>query len=254
MSTVIFAGLLLGLTSNFHCVGMCGPIALAIPLDRSSNLRALGGALLYNFGRVFTYVLLGVLFGSIGLTVETMGVLQWLSIIVGILMIAYAWRKYFQSMLSGWIRFDWIDKQVSRGMGKMMKQKSPLRLFPMGMLNGILPCGMVFAGLFNAAIAGSITGGALSMLAFGVGTLPMMLTVTFLAGKINSNLRAKFNTAVPYLLTVVGLMIVLRGLNLGIPFISPRIKANQTEQMMNNSNEPQVEMSCCHSSSDSCEK
>lgn len=251
MTAIIFAGFILGLTSNFHCVGMCGPIALAIPLDRSSKMNTLFGALLYHGGRVLTYGILGVVVGSIGLTIETLGLLQWLSIIAGILMIVYAWRKYIH-FVHPTLKFEGVNRFVSKGIGKLLKVRSTWKLIPMGMLNGILPCGMVFAGLFNAAIAGDMISGGLSMIAFGIATLPMMLVVSFFAGRLNSGLRVKFNTVVPYLLTVVGLMIILRGMNLGIPFISPKLNVAQ-EQPTTENEAPQMEMSCCHSAT-SCEK
>lgn len=251
MTAIIFAGFILGLTSNFHCVGMCGPIALAIPLDRSSKIKTLMGALLYNGGRVLMYGILGLIVGSIGLTIETMGVLQWMSILAGVLMIAYAWRKYIH-FIHPTLKFEGINHFVSKNIGKLLKVKSNWKLIPMGMLNGILPCGMVFAGLFNAAIAGSMIDGGLGMIAFGVGTLPMMLAVSFFAGRLNSELRIKFNAIVPYLLTVVGLMIILRGMNLGIPFVSPKLNVAQ-EQVVTQNESPQLEMSCCHSETN-CEK
>lgn len=251
MTAILITGFILGLTSNFHCVGMCGPIALAIPLDRSSKVNTLFGALLYNSGRVFTYGILGVVVGSVGLTIETMGLLQWLSIIAGILMIVYAWRKYIHFVHPA-LKFEGVNRFVSKGIGKLLKVKSTWKLAPMGMLNGILPCGMVFAGLFNAAIAGDMLSGGLSMIAFGVGTLPMMLAVTFFAGRLNSQLRLKFSSFVPYLLSVVGLLIILRGMNLGIPFVSPKLNVAK-EQNLTVDETPQIEMSCCHDVS-SCEK
>jgi hypothetical protein len=246
MGTFILTGLILGLTSNFHCIGMCGPIAMAVPVNRSSNLKILSGTLQYNGGRIITYTILGAIVGSIGLTINTMGVLQWLSIIAGIGLILYAWRKYFSNLFSGKLPTFGIQSFLNKGLGKVIKSNSPFKLVLLGGLNGLLPCGMVFAALLNAILTGEILGSALAMAAFGIGTLPAMMAVTFMANKINSNVRQKMNKAVPYLLTIVGILVVLRGMNLNIPFISPNTTVVEQVDMETGETETQVEMSCCH--------
>lgn len=254
MSTLLLTGFVLGLTANFHCLGMCGPIAMAVPLNRKSNLHILAGALTYNGGRILTYSLLGVIVGSIGLTVNTIGFLQWMSIISGILLILLAWRKAIGRLLHG-MAFPWLQHKVNRGMGKLLKSSHPLKLLPLGMLNGILPCGMVFAALLNAVLSGNPLEGALAMTAFGIGTLPVMLFVSFAANRIGNATRARLSSFVPYLLTAVGILVCLRGMNLDIPWISPKVQVVEEPQTGTEAGnpEPQVEMSCCHSGS-SCEK
>lgn len=248
MESYILYGLIIGLTSNLHCIGMCGPIALAVPLNRENNFTILGGILQYNFGRILTYSILGALVGTIGITANTFGFLQWLSIITGALLIVYAWRKWLGSKIDQKLAIPAISNVVSKNIGRLMRSQSPFRLPVLGGLNGLLPCGMVFFALGNALLAGSPLQSALAMTAFGLGTLPSMMFVAFAANRIGNSLRAKLNTAVPYMLTIVGLLIILRGLNLKIPFISPGVKTVQTEEKAE-----EVEMSCCHSK-DTCEE
>jgi sulfite exporter TauE/SafE len=254
MSALIITGFIIGLTSNLHCIGMCGPIAMAIPVDRSSNAKMLFGALQYNFGRVLVYAILGAIVGSIGLTFNTFGILQWMSIVAGVLLIVYAWRKYLSSIIVAKVPGVNITSTLNKLLGKVIRSNSPAKLLFLGALNGLLPCGMVFFALSNAILTGEIMSSALAMAAFGVGTLPAMIAVTFASNKVSASMRSKFNKAVPYMLTIVGLLIVLRGMNLNIPFISPKL--NFTEQVANDneSDQPQqeVEMSCCHSKDD-CE-
>ncbi len=251
MGVFIITGFILGLTSNFHCIGMCGPIAMAIPVNRSSNLTIFSGALQYNTGRIITYALFGVIVGSIGLTIRTFGILQWVSIISGILLIFFAWRKYLQHSFFGRFPSFGIQSTLNKGLGTIIRSKSPFKLLFLGGLNGLLPCGMVFTALLNAILTGDVFFSSLSMIAFGIGTLPAMMAVTFMTNKITSSARKKMNNLVPYLLTVVGLLIILRGLNLGIPYISPTVKLAPTENTTSHSAD--VEMSCCHSA-DSCEE
>lgn len=243
-------GFIIGLSSSFHCLGMCGPIAMAIPVDRSSNFSIISGALQYNFGRIIAYSLLGFLIGSIGFSLAGLKWMQWLSIAAGLLMILIAWHKIFSS---GQSKLEMkLTQQISRGIGKLIRSKNPLRLTGLGTLNGFLPCGMVFLGLTNALVQGSPAKGGIAMFFFGLGTLPMMFTVLFFASKLSGNWRLKFSKSIPYIMTIIGLLVILRGLNLGIPYISPELRLNAE-----NSEKPKVEMICCvpnNTENSNCEK
>lgn len=248
MELYLWTGLILGLTSNLHCLGMCGPIAMSIPVNRSSNLTILSGALQYNFGRVITYFVLGIIVGSIGLTVQTIGILQWLSIAAGIGLILFAWRKYLGKLFTNHLPEFKFQRIIGKGLGRILKSNWPAKLFLIGALNGLLPCGMVYVALLNAMISGNLMDSGLAMAAFGVGTLPAMLMVVFMANKLGAGVKQKAARLVPYLLSIVGLLIVLRGMNLDIPYISPKISVNQEVQ----GEQQQLEVSCCHSGS-TCE-
>ncbi len=241
MGAILLAGLILGITSNLHCIGMCGPIAMAIPVNRTNNWTILAGILQYNFGRVLTYMFLGLIVGSIGISVNTLGILQWISIISGIFLIVYAWRKWFSVHLSGRLPNLGIQKLISKNIGRVLKSEMPFKPLFLGLLNGFLPCGMVYIALMNAILGGHPYTSALAMMAFGIGTLPSMIAIGFMANRITNEMRRKMNKAIPYMLTLVGLLIVLRGMNLDIPFISPKV----VEHQMEGGHKPQVEMKCC---------
>ena len=241
MGTIILAGLILGITSNLHCIGMCGPIAMAIPVNRTNNWTILGGVLQYNFGRVLTYMLLGLLVGTIGITANTLGFLQWISVISGIFLIVYAWRKWFSVHFTARLPQLGIQKMISKNMGRILRSKLPFKPLFLGIINGFLPCGMVYIALMNAILGGHPYTSALAMMAFGFGTLPSMIAIGFVVNRITQEMRRKMNKVVPYLLTLVGLLIVLRGMNLNIPYLSPAVKVNYVE----GSNKPQVEMESC---------
>ena len=242
METLLITGLILGITSNLHCIGMCGPIAMAIPVNRKSNWTILSGILQYNFGRIFTYALLGALVGSIGITVQTFGFLQWLSIISGVFLILFAWRKWISAKIDAKLPHLGIQTFVSKGLGTVIASNSPFKIMLLGVLNGLLPCGMVYVAMMNALLGGSLLNSSFAMIAFGVGTLPSMIAVGFAANRINPAMRKKMNKAVPILLTLVGALIILRVMNLDIPYISPKVSITKTEKKQ----APQVEMSCCH--------
>lgn len=241
-------GFIIGLSSAFHCLGMCGPIALAIPVNRSSNFTILSGAFQYNLGRIAAYTALGLVAGSIGLSFLTLQWMQWLSVAAGLLMILLTWHKLFASRQSKWE--GKLTQQISSKIGKVIRSKSPFKLIGLGVLNGLLPCGMIFIGLTNALIQGSPFKGALAMTFFGLGTLPVLFPILFFASKLSGQRRLQFSKATPYMMTIVGVLVILRGLNLGIPYISPEINMVQTKNTLQ---KPKVEMVCCTSSPNTAE-
>lgn len=260
METILLTGLILGLASNVHCLGMCGPIALVLPLNRSNNWTILGGTLQYNLGRTLMYGLLGVVFGLLGVTIQIFGILQWMSIVAGIALVVFAWRKQLKVWFPHVSNPFGIQKGIQRLMGKSMKSKSRFKLIAFGAVNGLLPCGMVYVALLNALLAENLMSSSLAMIAFGVGTLPIMIFVPFMSNKIGTETRKKLNRSIPYVLTVVGLMIALRGMNLGIPYVSPRISMPKASELKednpeneNGAVETTVQMDCCHSK-ESCSK
>lgn len=246
MITFIITGFILGISSNLHCIGMCGPIAMALPLDRSSNRSILFGALQYNLGRVVTYALLGLLVGMIGLTIETFGVLQWVSIISGAFLILFAWRHIFERLPVLHLPGFFLTTRLNQLLGRVIRSKNPAKLLFLGGLNGLLPCGMVYAALLNAILAGNPFSSALAMTAFGLGTLPAMIFVSFAVQRISNKGRANMRKALPYVLTLVGAIIVLRGLNLDIPYLSPKVEISTVQDGdAQEETKKEVTMSCC---------
>jgi len=226
---LLTSAFLLGLASTFHCVGMCGPISLALPLNRQSPFTILTGLIQYHFGRIFTYALLGLVIGSIGLTFQLVYLIQALSIVLGIFMIVLAWKRQWIHAIQ--FPNNRMMQAIVKQMGRLLASKSPGKLVALGSLNGLLPCGMVFVALGNALLSGSVIGTAAGMVVFGLGTFPTMLAIGYFARQINGTIRQRINRVFPVLLTVVGCMLIVRGANLGIPYLSPKIQpiaANDT--------------------------
>lgn len=249
MITIFISAFILGIISNLHCIGMCGPIALAVPLNRTSTWTKLAGILQYNFGRIITYFILGAIVGVLGLGIQLIGIIQSLSVIAGVGIILYAWRKQlFKAPFFQKFNTNVLQKFSSKSMGRILRNDTAFKLFLLGMVNGILPCGMVYTALITAIIAGNPLQSSLSMLFFGLGTLPGMVSIAFFANQIKPKFRTKINGVLPYLVTLVGLLIVFRGLNLDIPYISPKVKIDQKTR--------EVKMECCivPNTPSSCEK
>ena len=243
---ILVTAFILGLTSSLHCIGMCGPIAVALPLNRTSFNSALLGILQYNFGRILTYSIMGLVAGFIGFNLLSFRFLQWFSILAGIVLILYAWKHKFRRINLG-PNLTRIHSFTSRTFGRTMKSSSKFKLVYIGLLNGLLPCGLVYLALINAAVPGNVFLGAMAMALFGLGTIPLMALASLSYHKIRNNTKARMNKFLPHLISVVGLLIILRGMNLGIPFISPVVKAPLKSEVSAQSNEAEeLIVECCH--------
>jgi len=233
---LIVAAFLMGLAGSFHCVGMCGPIALALPLDRTSNTTKAIGILSYNSGRILTYIILGSLLGFFGKGLKLAGVLQYVSITIGVLFILYVivpgLVKKINYSNQYYIKFNsWVKNKL----GKYLVKKSNTSLFILGLLNGLLPCGLVYSAMLGAILYGSVASGALFMLMFGLGTLPTMFILPYFSSSISASVRTKMTKLIPYVMVLFGILFILRGLSLDIPYISPPASQDGTEVK-----------SCCH--------
>lgn len=219
---ILFSALVLGLMGSFHCVGMCGPIAIALPLHGNTTSQKIFGGTLYNVGRTITYGIMGALFGMLGQGIQMIGFQQKISVIMGVLMIISvlfpALFKNQYSMEKSW--FSLVGK-LKKSIGKMFSIRTFSSLFFIGMLNGLLPCGLVYMAIAGAIGTGGVLEGTLYMILFGLGTIPMLLTITLAGNFLSSTIRNKINKLIPVLVVVVGILFVLRGLSLGIPYLSP---------------------------------
>ena len=250
MDIILYTGFLFGLVTSLHCVGMCGPIALALPLRGENFLQKAFGGILYNFGRTITYSFMGAVFGLIGQGFKMAGMQRWISIAVGALMILSVlipgiFRKIEGAKILG------FTSSIRKGIQKLFTKKSYRALFFIGILNGWLPCGMVYAAIAGAIATGTVVNGVLYMALFGLGTLPMLLFISLIGNMVSISLRKKFNKAIPYLVVAIGIIFILRGLSLGIPFLSPPEKKLVPEAHMSNTNDmsdttKHQKGSCCH--------
>lgn len=218
-----WAAISIGLVSSFHCLGMCGPIAFALPLNRNSISTQLLGGFVYNMGRLVTYGTLGLAFGLIGKSLVMAGAQRFLSIAAGVFMIlSVLLPKISAAANMDAFTFKYIGKLKS-AFGQLFKKSSFQSLFLIGVLNGLLPCAMVYIALAGAIAEGDMTGGMTFMIFFGIGTLPMMYSATVLGSFVTVKFRNKLQKAIPYMVFIIGVLFILRGMNLGIHYLSPKI-------------------------------
>jgi uncharacterized protein len=229
----IWTGFLIGFLGSFHCVGMCGPIALALPLGNQSNFQLVIGRLLYNLGRSVTYAFFGAIFGLFGKGIEVAGLQKWASILLGVsILLYYITPKRFKGKLSVTKPYQVANSFVKKGFSKLTKNGSPISLFIFGIVNGFLPCGFVYVALAGAITTGGALSGALYMGLFGLGTAPIMFVTSMVGKFLNANLRQWINKLIPVFAIILAIIFILRGLSLGIPFISPPEKMLQPHEKM----------------------
>lgn len=219
---MLYTALIFGLVSSLHCIGMCGPIAMMLPVDRSNPTKKALQIILYHAGRLTSYATLGLLFGVLGKGLYLAGMQQRFSIVLGIMMILIAVipEKIFAKYNFSKPVYKLISK-VKSSLGKQFKRKSADAFFTIGVFNGLLPCGLVYAALFGAIAMHNVTLGVAYMLLYGLGTIPLMSVVVYASSILSLPFRNKLQKIVPLITVIIGLLFVLRGMGLDIAYVSP---------------------------------
>lgn len=224
---LLSTALLVGFLGSFHCLGMCAPITWAIPDKASNRKKWLANKLIYNFGRVVTYSFLGAVVGLIGEMFAFAGFQQWLSIfagstlIIGVILFGGNIPKIrLFKPLSNFM--NWVKSKMS----KLITAKGWKSNISLGMVNGLLPCGLVYAALIGAISMGDFLGGAAYMSLFGLGTFPMMIGAAIIGRATGQTFKSRISSFAPKFIVVLGILFILRGLNFGIPYISPKLSDN----------------------------
>jgi sulfite exporter TauE/SafE len=225
MWQLIIAGFTIGTLSSLHCVGMCGPLSMALPMQFLFRWQRIISILLYQVGRILTYSSLGLVFGLAGRKLYLAGFQQWFSIIIGatmLFMIVQYWifRKNLQPGFLGQFYF-----LIQKAMRKILQRRGMTPFLFFGIANGFLPCGMVYLALAGALVTAKVQYSVLFMAMFGLGTLPAMFAVNFFRQFFSLSLRNSFRKLVPVFVSLMAIILILRGMNLGIPFISPMLQA-----------------------------
>lgn len=225
------AALLIGLAGSLHCIGMCGPIALALPVQNSSA-AFYTGRILYNAGRIISYSLMGLLFGLLGSKIILAGFQQGLSIFLGVFILLFIFlpAKY-KNYFTGYSIIAKVVSSLKTVIGNLFKKKSLPAIFFIGFLNGFLPCGLVYIAVAGAAAAGSAFSGMIFMAAFGLGTSPAMFAASLFGKFISLNIRQKIRKLVPVFAVMLAVIFILRGLNLGIPMLSPKLSTEKAVEV-----------------------
>lgn len=228
---MLWTAFTLGLLGSFHCIGMCGPIALALPVGGNSLGERVAAAFTYNSGRILTYSFFGILLGIIGKSFALAGWQQGFSITIGVLIVLSILVPGVLSSGNKITGFAYsFTSGIKGGMKDFFKQRTFSSFFFIGMLNGLLPCGLVYLAVAGASTTSGPAEGAAYMVLFGAGTLPVMLSVVVAGNFISVNIRNHIRKAMPYVILLIGVLFILRGLNLGIPYVSPKMSKGEVHK------------------------
>lgn len=223
----LFAALTLGFFGSLHCIGMCGPLALALmPTNgtRASMARMLRGSLLYNGGRVMTYALLGLMFGLLGSAARVAGWQQALSIITGIVILMWlVLPKRLTQRTEAKHHVAAGIAHLKLGLNRLLRSHRWAAQFGVGALNGLLPCGFVYLALAGALAQPSLVRSVLFMALFGLGTAPALVMLALPNGWLSPSLRFSLRRMLPIGTAVVAVLLIVRGLALGVPYVSPKL-------------------------------
>lgn len=232
-TSLLIAALSMGFIGSFHCAGMCGPLVLLLPFQWLEGWRKYLGMALYHLGRITVYAALGAVLYSFKSFFKP----SWqqdVSIVLGcLLMIAGLLSIAGKQTLTQ--HFPWVNF-VRRKIGIVFGKPQAGYLLAAGMLNGMLPCGLVYMALSLAITGSSIGVSIATMYAFGLGTVPMLSVIIALKGRTTIFRKPIIQRLVPIAMFVCGGLCLLRGMNLGIPYLSPQMVVE----------EQGVKSNCCH--------
>tara|TARA_R110002072_G_scaffold134448_3_gene275204 strand:- start:924 stop:1631 length:708 start_codon:yes stop_codon:yes gene_type:complete len=215
----------IGALGSFHCIGMCGPIALSVPMGGKNGLVGVIRALAYNLGRISTYALLGLIVGLLGERIVIGGYQQTLSIAVGVLILAFLiLPKTITKKLDPTSTFAKLFLKLKNTFRGLFQSKNAFGPLVLGLINGLLPCGLVYVGLAGALALGDPISSAKFMAAFGLGTVPVMISIIFIGDLISLRWRTNIRKLMPVMFAIMGVLFILRGMNLGIPYVSPNME------------------------------
>ncbi|MCA4899219.1 MAG: sulfite exporter TauE/SafE family protein [Bacteroidota bacterium] len=205
---MIWPALILGLVGSLHCAGMCSPLLVAVTV-RQSQLHK---KVVYNLGRTITYGILGGLAALFGSLIGFGHYQQIVSIAFGILLLAIAFGKMGLSPSFAHQFLFKIVGPLKKLFGKALGNHHLPGLFLLGMLNGILPCGLTMLAIGYCFVMPSLQDGMLFMLVFGLGTWPVMLGFTQFIQLILNKINVRLNKVVVGAMVLSGLLLIGRGI------------------------------------------
>lgn len=203
-----YAPVLIGLAGSFHCIGMCGPLA---GLASNVHGHAWWKRFAYNGGRIFTYGVLGAIVSLVGTVASIAGVQPWVSGVMGVLLVVVGVAGMQVRTPSSLVKpmgmlASWVKKQFAT----LSATRSTYATVGMGMVNGLLPCGVTWLALGYSATLQRPIDGFVAMLLFGLGTLPAMLGFAGLLQHFTKRFKVSVQTIQTVLLIVSGFLLIAR--------------------------------------------
>ncbi len=214
----------MGFTGSLHCAGMCGPIVWIMPFQMFKGAQKVLAMVLYHTGRISVYALLALVLHSFR-NLFNPTIQQYISVILGSILLLTGILSFFSNHLLQ-VKLPW-GAFVKNQLGKVIGKPGFAAITTAGVLNGLLPCGLVYMAL-SASMTVNSTAQAIGLIYFfGIGTLPMLVSISLLKNKIRFLRGSHVKKLVPIIVFSFGCLFVLRGMNLGIPYLSPKVVVAQ---------------------------
>ncbi|MFD2519816.1 sulfite exporter TauE/SafE family protein [Emticicia soli] len=212
---MLYSAFMIGLAGSLHCMGMCGPISMLLPGDKSKRGRYILGRVVYNLGRILTYSLLGLMVGLVGEQIALFTSQKALFIIVGsLILLAFVVPARWRQSLDVLPYVSRFTNFIKSSLGVFYKKHSLFAQLVFGVLNGLLPCGLVYAALSGAFLMSEAWESVLFMALFGLGTLPMMLSFAFLGNGIRKLISFKPKVVYTFSYIMLAIWLIFKGVNL----------------------------------------
>lgn len=228
MITIIAAAAALGFAGSLHCVGMCGPlVSIVHGGGQGKSIKWWFNQGLYHFGRIAVYATFGLLTGLLGKSLSAMGLQQWLALISGITLLIMIVFPFISN--KKFVVGNQLFQKVSGRFSQFLQKKNPSKYLALGVINGLLPCGLVYAAMAASLSGGSIANSILFMVIFGFATSPALVAVAGLTNFLRSKIKAKSLSYMRLAFMLLAVLFILRGANLGIPYLSPKMKVEKCE-------------------------
>ncbi len=209
----------LGFAGSLHCLGMCGPLVLGVASNiRSGIVNRWIHGLLYHFSRVLTYGFMGIMFGLLGKVLAISGFQKTITITSGIfLVVLFLFTIDLETLIFKSKKYQRVFRKFQQHLTRTFSSLAQRHPFVLGILNAILPCGLVYLALMGSLTTGSALTGMAFMVAFGLGTLPMMLSIHFGVSMIKWRPQGQYKKIFPLLHLVLGIFLIYRGWVVDMP-------------------------------------
>jgi len=218
---ILISSFTLGIGGSLHCLGMCGPLALSVPFTKD-NSKKWPRIIIFYLAKSFAYGMLGALSGLFGKGLILMNWQQGLSIVAGIMIILMVCLPILKAGAGSFL----FRRQFGILYNRLQHHARLSDYGMLGFLNGLLPCGLVYTALTAATLSGGWSSGFLAMVLFGLGTAPALVLLIVFRSKLSLQLRKQLKPVSLALSVFIGLLLIARGLSLGIPYVSPECEGN----------------------------
>ncbi|MFZ1513985.1 MAG: sulfite exporter TauE/SafE family protein [Saprospiraceae bacterium] len=231
MVVFLISALTLGLGSSLHCMGMCGPLVMAMPFQDLNGDVSTYRLIMYHAGKTLSYAFLGFILGSFGMGFKLLGYQQGFSLFFGVSILIISLFPYITNSTRTYQ--NRIFGNLSQISASLLKRSGKNSIFYLGVANGLIPCGIVYIALAASVLMYSSLKASVFMMIFGLATIPSLSIIIYSKRLITSSFGKNFKTMSLVFSLTLSMLFIMRGMNLGIPYLSPKLAENST-------------LNCCH--------